>query len=376
MLVLENKQIHLTNASKGIIAKALELAVTEGDLSPSVINLALAMSAGPQGHSLVSESAFFIPAVGEGYADLKAMAVERVANKLGMNCLTVGHAHNAPLLIYKGEIVGTFSSGFCNSYGYITVTAFESYMPSIIAVLDVISSRESMKLINKLSWCAATKGVATTEASFREPAPHPNILVNYPFLDLTPQQMLREFEAAKEAVLFFIGPPGTGKSTYVRYMLEERGWPAPPARSSVYNAVKQNLFDAPEFIDYLENLPSGSMVIVEDSDVLTEKRTNGNDKMAAILDIVDGLAVNNLKLIFSTNLESISSVDSALIREGRTFDILKFRHLTLEEANAARQAVNLDVIPADAGLTNLSLAKALNYGQGRLATRTTDFGFK
>ena len=43
--------------------------------------------------------------------------------------------------------------------------------------------------------------------------------VHYPYLDLTPSDLITQFMESDENVLVIIGPPGTGKSTYLRAML-------------------------------------------------------------------------------------------------------------------------------------------------------------
>jgi len=64
--------------------------------------------------------------------------------------------------------------------------------------------------------------------------------------------------------------------------------------------------------------------------------------MGRLLNLSDGLAsMPARKLIFSTNLPSLMSVDSALRRPGRCFAAVNFRPLTAKEAGAACKAIGL-----------------------------------
>ena len=55
--------------------------------------------------------------------------------------------------------------------------------------------------------------------------------------------------------------------------------------------------------------------------------------MHKFLNVGDGLVTTrNKKLVFSTNLPSISDIDPALVRPGRCYDILHFGELNQTEA--------------------------------------------
>ena len=75
------------------------------------------------------------------------------------------------------------------------------------------------------------------------------------------------------------------------------------------------------------------VMVLEDSDTFLKARSDGNTMMHRFLNVGDGLVTTKgKKLIFSTNLPSISDIDPALIRPGRCFDILSFNLLKREEA--------------------------------------------
>ena len=85
------------------------------------------------------------------------------------------------------------------------------------------------------------------------------------------------------------------------------------------------------FSDFLAG--DADTLVIEDADELLRKREDGNDAMQRFLSIGDGLIqIRHKKLIFSTNLGSLSRVDPALLRPGRCFSILHFRPLKLNEA--------------------------------------------
>jgi hypothetical protein len=64
--------------------------------------------------------------------------------------------------------------------------------------------------------------------------------------------------------------------------------------------------------------------------------------MAKFLNVSDGMIkLPGKKTIFTTNLDNIRNVDSALICSGRCFDVLTFRAFTYNEAIDVCRVANL-----------------------------------
>lgn len=69
--------------------------------------------------------------------------------------------------------------------------------------------------------------------------------------------------------------------------------------------------------------------------------------MSALLNESEGVCENEIKIVITTNLTNIDKVDSALIRQGRTFDIVDFRNLTRDEAKVVADEEGLDISTLD-----------------------------
>ena len=131
-----------------------------------------------------------------------------------------------------------------------------------------------------------------------------------------------------------IGPPGTGKTTFIRGLL------ASTNSSAIVSYDSQILEKDGFFARFIEG--DESIMILEDSDAFLKSRSEGNTMMHRFLNVGDGLVTTKgKKMIFSTNLPSIRDIDSALVRPGRCFDIVTFDELTQEDA--AKLAKKLDV---------------------------------
>lgn len=362
----------LTDETQSLIREiALRTSDSDG-LSNGFKHILLMAAVSARGQNLHKAEEFIQTENGIDYDEFNKLVLEKIIAPSDMECLVLaGYAGH--MLIKNGEIVGIVSAGFVNGYPHVDFDVLEEHKEKLLSALTALKRTTPDKTIHRVSYEKLNDQIRTSDGEFREPKPHPNILANYPFLQETPEELWKAFSESEESVLFLIGPPGTGKSTLIRMLVEARGWLQPPLRSNVYMVARQDVLLQPAFLEFLENLPKGSLVIVEDGDYLAEKRASGNPSMTTILDLVDGLVYNDIKFIFSTNLESLNSVDSALLREGRTFDILEFRLLTLEEANIARNAIDLPPIPPTTEM--FTLAKALNWGKSRRAKRIVKTGF-
>lgn len=186
--------------------------------------------------------------------------------------------------------------------------------------------------------------------------PSPDERITYPFLEQTAAELWDAFAASSSNVMILIGPPGTGKSSLIRGMLDRRGWD-----DNAYLADSTNTIMHPGFVEHIRTLPRGSVVVTEDSDQLLESRENGNTAMATLLNATSGLASTDTKFLIGTNLSSLNKSDEAILRRGRLFKVLSFRKLTLEEAVKVRSIMGKSEVDLSVLGQEISLADALNY---------------
>ena len=129
-------------------------------------------------------------------------------------------------------------------------------------------------------------------------------------------------------LFLFHGAPGTGKSTYIRYL--------------IYYLKKKIVFMTPKQAASLENPEFGSfilehcntVIIIEDAEELIEARKgHGNSGISTLLNLSDGLLAETLGIqviaSFNTN---ISLVDKALLRKGRLTALYEFKELAAPKA--------------------------------------------
>lgn len=130
------------------------------------------------------------------------------------------------------------------------------------------------------------------------------------------------------------GPAGTGKTRFLRALMQELG---EGTVSIVLPVSLAGELSQPRMLgqitanDDFEN--KNLLLIIEDGDGLLEKRDRASSVISDFLNIVDGLIgeIVNLHVIVTTNLQK-KDFDPAITRPGRLHSILYFEALPYEQA--------------------------------------------
>lgn len=162
---------------------------------------------------------------------------------------------------------------------------------------------------------------------------------------------------ADETVLVIIGPPGTGKTRLIRYILGEMArknlMPAGECGNSIYDSSEPMRRDwgrgqtigamyandesviqqGKLFVDFMTG--DARALVIEDADhLLLPRHGKDNTTMHHFLAAADGvMRAQGRKIIFSTNLPNVREVDEALIRPGRCHAVVELGRLSGEAAN-------------------------------------------
>jgi hypothetical protein len=232
-----------------------------------------------------------------------------------------------------------------------TVRAFgdEDFIESIIAEVE-----SSFSIVTSyIEWVYGSDGNSVNVPLNRERLP---VAEMYPFLKgESLEDYYDRYMNSNANILLLIGPPGTGKTTFIRGLLAHRNASA----IVTYDAgiLEKDGF----FARFIED--DASIMVLEDSDAFLKSRSDGNTMMHRFLNVGDGLVTTKgKKMIFSTNLPSIRDIDSALVRPGRCFDIVTFAPLEVPEAKALADAleVKLPVRPRGKETDKYSIAEVFN----------------
>mgnify|MGYP001556947667 CR=1 FL=1 len=151
--------------------------------------------------------------------------------------------------------------------------------------------------------------------------------------------LIRE-RLAKEndkGIVLLHGLPGTGKTTYLRYLIGN----LKKKVMFVSPSVAGNLMN-PEFMDLLLDNPNAVLVIEDAENIIMDRKYSSHSSVSNLLNISDGLLSDclNVQIICTFN-SNIGLVDNALLRKGRLIARYEFEKLSIEKAIALSNHLGL-----------------------------------
>jgi SpoVK/Ycf46/Vps4 family AAA+-type ATPase len=212
---------------------------------------------------------------------------------------------------------------------------FSYYGTNEEEVLKVKEMFESLQIIeeskNKLYMLKATEYGSLELDSFPTSCEGMSLELNYGSeFHKIHEHVMESLRTKKSGLYVFHGPPGTGKTSFVKYLttvVENRKFIFVP------NTMVADLF-SPKLVDKLYTFKN-SVLVLEDAEVCVFKRDgNNNALVAGILNITDGLLKDllNISIIVTFNATEVLEIDTALLRKGRLKVMHKFDVLSMKDA--------------------------------------------
>ena len=161
-----------------------------------------------------------------------------------------------------------------------------------------------------------------------------------------------------KGIVLLHGLPGTGKTTYLRYLIGKLDkrilFMSPAIAGSLTN---------PEFIELLLDNPNCVLIIEDAENIIMDRKLNNNSAVANLLNIGDGLLSDclNVQIICTFN-SSLTSIDSALRRKGRLIAEYEFGKLSVAKAQALSDHLQLNAeVQQPITLAELTNAGAMDF---------------
>ena len=155
-----------------------------------------------------------------------------------------------------------------------------------------------------------------------------NIVSNYND-DIPNKEIIEKLNSSESGMYLFYGEPGTGKSSYIEYLINQLN------KTVIFLSPKNaSAIDDPNFTEILVNNPN-SIIIVEDAELLLKSRDKeiNSNGISTLLSITDGLLGSLGIQVIATFNTQLSMIDKALLRKGRCKVIYEFKPLSVEKTN-------------------------------------------
>ncbi len=172
-----------------------------------------------------------------------------------------------------------------------------------------------------------------------------------------------------KGIVLLHGLPGTGKTTYLRYLIGN----LKKKVMFVSPSVAGNLMN-PEFMDLLLDNPNAVLVIEDAENIIMDRKYSSHSSVSNLLNISDGLLSDclNVQIICTFN-SNIGLVDNALLRKGRLIARYEFEKLSIEKAIALSNHLGLkNVVTKPMTLAEITNPED-NYQE---PTKTNVIGFR
>lgn len=203
-----------------------------------------------------------------------------------------------------------------------------SKVESIIAGIKKFKERKAKRKPEISLLVNSSTGIDTK--SLRISKPKLNIQDNYndDFKEIHATIIKRLSKKNDKGLVLLHGKPGTGKTSYIRYLIacikKDVIFLPPNMAGAITN---------PNLISILIDNPNSIFVIEDAENIVVDREKDGNSPVSALLNISDGLLSDclNIQVICSFNTD-ISKVDSALMRKGRLIAKYEFKELETRKA--------------------------------------------
>jgi len=143
-----------------------------------------------------------------------------------------------------------------------------------------------------------------------------------------------------KGIVLLHGLPGTGKTTYLRYLIGKIKkrvlFVSPNIAGDITN---------PDFIQLLVSNPNSVLIIEDAENVIMDRKLSNNALVSNLLNISDGLLADflNVQLICTFN-NSLTLVDNALLRKGRLIAKYEFGKLGINKSQSLSKHFGFDTV--------------------------------
>ena len=217
---------------------------------------------------------------------------------------------------------------------------------------EIIKNNEEKPVINWLTY--SKSGFAAISFDIKE---NYNLDVSIHYNDSLPYENLLNFcKEDKCGLTLLHGNPGCGKTTLIKNLIYQTG-------KNFYMLDADMLANSSNaaFVEYLIDHKNSIFVIEDCEKLLMDRATSNNPWIGTLLNLTDGMLGEGLGIRFICTFNSdISTIDKALLREGRLAICYELKPLCKEKAKVLCKKENREFKNRDMSLAEIFKSKILD----------------
>lgn len=178
-------------------------------------------------------------------------------------------------------------------------------------------------------------------------------------------------KASKKGIILLHGLAGTGKTTYLRYLINTL------EKNIIYVSPDMSArVSEPSFLSFLLKYKNSILIIEDAENVIKTREAGENQAVSNLLNITDGILGDGLNFqIICTFNTKFDQIDKALTRKGRMIAQYEFGNLTEDKTrNLVESLYGEDMVPLE---KEMSLAEIFNMQEDNFVKKEVkkSFGF-
>jgi len=219
----------------------------------------------------------------------------------------------------------------------------------------------------------AFKGIETKPFQIVKPRLKIEDNYNGDFVEIHKTILRRLSKKNDKGLVLLHGQPGTGKTSYIRYLITSL------KKDVIFLPLNMAAaITSPDLISILIDHPNSVFVIEDAENIIMDREYDGQSPVSALLNISDGLLADclNVQVICSFNTD-LSKIDKALTRKGRLIAQYEFKALAINKAQQLSDKLGFQTaINHPMTLTEIYNQEEKDFEQSQQKKRRSPIGFR